>query len=219
MSLLDYLAADYPVIKATDTGTYILDLMNSEARTALPLVIDGNYVALIKEDDVLNWADANSPITQADFLNFKPMALDAIHPYDAAVLINDWKIPMLPIVDEAFKYLGVVTPYDLFRFFTENTGLSQSGGVLILSVKANDYSLSEIARICESNDVIILNVQILDYDKELMDVVIKTNTKDLQALKSSFLRYEYDIKGVYGAFKTHYDHEDRYKLLMNYINM
>lgn len=219
MSILDYLSTDIPALKPADSGNYILDLMNSENQFALPLVIDEGFVALVREEEILNWSKKDNPIVEADFLNFKPMALETVHPYDAAVLLHDWKIPMLPIVDEATKYLGAVTPIELFSFFTENNGLSEPGGILILSIKPKDYSLSEIARICESNDVIILNVQIIGYHQEIMDVIIKTNTKDLQALKSTFIRYEYDIKRVFGALETHYDHEDRYKLLMNYINM
>ena len=219
MSILDYLNTDYPIVKPSESGAQILALMDSEAKTALPVVDEGLYLATIKKEDVLIWDQKEGIISKTEFLKFKPMALDAIHPYDAAILLKDLEISILPIVDESSKYLGVVTPTDLFYFFCENTGLAQSGGILILSVRPKDYSLSEIARICESNDATILNVQIAGFDRELMDVTLKTNTKDLHALKASFIRYEYTIKEVYGAYKDWYDNEDRYKLLMNYINM
>lgn len=219
MSILDYLSSNFPIAKPSDTGIQILALMNAEAKLALPIVDEDNYLATIKKDDILIWEQKERPISETEFLNFKPMALDTLYPYDVAILLKDLKIPILPIVDESFKYLGVVTPTDLFYFFCENSELAHSGGILILSIKPNDYSLSEIARICESNGTIILNVQIIGYDRDLMDVILKTNTKDLQSLEASFVRYEYTIKEVYGAFKELNDNEDRFKLLMNYINM
>lgn len=219
MSILDYLSSYYPVAKPSDTGIQILELMNTEAKIALPIVDEDNYLATIKKEDILIWQQKEHPISETELLNFKPLALDTSYPYDVAILLKDLKIPMLPIVDETFKYLGVVTPSDLFYYFCENSELAHSGGVLILSIKPNDYSLSEIARICESNNTIILNVQIVGYDKDLMDVILKTNTQDLQSLEASFVRYDYTIKEVYGAFKKLNDNEDRFKLLMNYINM
>lgn len=219
MSILDYLSTAYPTVKPSDNRTQILELMNTEAKTALPVVAEENYLATIQKEDILIWEQKEQPVSETDLMKFKPMAFDIVYPYDVAILLKDFKIQMLPIVDENFKYLGVVTPSDLFYFFCQNSEIARPGGVLILSIKPNDYSLSEIARICESNDTIILNVQIVGYDRDVMDVILKTNTKDLQALEASFMRYDYTIKEVYGAYKITNDNEDRFKLLMNYINM
>jgi len=220
MAILDYLSTDIPVIKPSDTGSGILDLMQAEAQTALPLLNGDQYVALIKETDILEWPQQENAISTSEFLHFRPMVLDTAHPYDAAVLLSELSIPFVPILDEGNKYLGVVTAEDLLHFFCKNSGLNHAGGIIVLSVKPNDYSLSEISRICESNDAIILNVQVMiEHAGELMDVIIKTNTKDLQGLRASFERYEYTIKEIYGGIVLQNDVEDRYKLLMNYINM
>jgi len=80
--------------------------------------------------------------------------------------------------------------------------------------------LSEIARLCENEDVIIISSQIsTNKVTGKVDVTLKTNRTDLHALASSFERHNYVVTQVYGEQANYEDMLDRYKLLMNYINM
>jgi hypothetical protein len=56
-------------------------------------------------------------------------------------------------------------------------------------------------------------------DKEMMEVVLKTNTKEIQSLIASFERYEYTVKEVFGEMPAMESMLDRYQSLMHYINM
>ena len=184
-------------------------------------LIDGDeYKALVKEDDILNWDTPEQPLSSADFLNFRPVVYGHLHPYEAVRRAIQQDITVVPIIDEANKYLGSIDRNDLLEYLSANSGISQTGGIITLEVKPADYSLSEIARICENNDVIILNTQVFTFpDKETMEVVIKTNTKDIQSLISSFERYEYSIKDFFGDVPSRESVMERYESLMHYINM
>ena len=50
-------------------------------------------------------------------------------------------------------------------------------------------------------------------------MTIKTNRNDLAGVVQAFERYNYVVKEVFGEQNSHEDLLDRYKLLMNYINM
>src|SRR5690606_27317784 len=94
------------------------------------------------------------------------------------------------------------------------------GGIIILEMRPVDYSLSEIARICENNDAIILNLQIFTQpESDMMRVVIKTNTREVQTLVASFERYEYNVRQVFGELPAQESMKERYESLMRYINM
>jgi acetoin utilization protein AcuB len=59
-------------------------------------------------------------------------------------------------------------------------------------MEQRNYSVSEIARICESNDVSILNLSVNTIDANgLQAVTIKVNAQDIQALQATFERYGY----------------------------
>lgn len=207
------ISKDFPIADA-------LDLMNNFQVAELPVVSGNHLITLVKEENLLDAPDSQGLIGTVIGNIPSPVVFSQAHPYEAAVRMAEYKLSLLPVIDEQENYLGVVTRNDLFSLFFERTSLAQPGGIIVLEMKPMDYSLSEISRICESCDTSILNVQIFfEPDNEWMSVVLKTNKKDLQVLKASFERFEYNIKEVFGLVPSQEDLIDRYQLLMNYINM
>lgn len=213
---------EIPCLRATQTIAEALDMMKDFFVAELPFVDNGRLVALVDEDALLDIADTSATVSESVTLKASPVVATTAHPYEAACRIAEFKLSLLPVIDDQEQYLGVITRHDLFQYiFDPATGLAFPGAVIVLSMKPADYSLSEIARICESCDTSILNVQIFSAapQGEGMDVVLKTNKKDLQALRAAFERFEYDVKEVFGAQADEGNLIERYRLLMNYINM
>jgi acetoin utilization protein AcuB len=103
---------------------------------------------------------------------------------------------------------------------SEHGSILEPGGIITLEIKPNDYSLSEIARICESNDITILQSGVYtNMETGMLDVTLKINRMEFSALVASFERYEYRVKEMYGESPAFENLLNRYNLLMNYINM
>ncbi len=209
-----------PTLLPTDTGSRALSLMEQNNLTQLPLVADEKYMALVQESDVLDWDTPESPLSKASFLNYRPAVFASGHPFEALRVAHQQNLSVLPVVDNENTYLGAITKDNLLRYITENSGVDNPGGIIVVELDPRDYSLSEIARICESEEVIIISTQIATNKVTgKIEVTLKTNRTDLQGLASSFERHNYSVLQVYGE-QTHYeDMLDRYQLLMNYINM
>jgi len=220
MFIQQLISPDIPVLHPEDSGDKALQLMQEFHLPHLSLVEGEEYKALIREDDLLNWETPEAPLSSADFLQFRPVVYGNQHPYEAVRRAVQQHITIVPVINEQNKYLGAVSGHDLLEYLGNNSGLDQSGGIVVLEMKPVNYSLSEIARICENNDVILLNVQVFTYPgSELMEVVLKTNTKEIQSLIASFDRYEYTVKEVFGDMPAIESMIDRYQSLMHYINM
>jgi len=220
MFIYQLISNDIPTLVPSDSGDKALQLMQDHQVTNLSVVEGTEYKALLKEEDLLNWETPEMPLSSGDFMNFKPVVYGNQHPYEAVRRAVQQNVTVVPVINEENKYLGSVSRNDLFEYLTNNSGLDKSGGIITLEIKPVNFSLSEIARICESNDVIITNLQVFTYpNEEMMDVVIKTNTKELQSLVASFERYEYQIKEVFGEMPAMDSMIDRYQSLMHYINM
>lgn len=220
MFIHQLISSDIPALHMEDTGDKALQLMQELHVAHLSLIDGDEYKALIKEDDILNWDTPEQPLSSAAFLNFRPVVYGHLHPYEAVRRAVQQNISVVPVINEENKYLGSVSRNELLEFMSAHSGINQSGGIITLEVNPANYSLSEIARICENNDIIIINVQVFTYDgKETMDVVIKTSTKEIQSLVSSFERYEYTVKEIFGEMPSIEGMMDRYESLMHYINM
>ncbi|HXS38368.1 MAG TPA: CBS domain-containing protein [Flavipsychrobacter sp.] len=210
-----------PTLMLTDTGSRALYLMEENNLSQLPLVVEEQYMALIQENDVLDWNTPESQLSLADFLNYKPAVFATGHPYDALRIAHQQNLSIVPVVDNDNKYLGAITRDELLKYITENSGLNNPGGIIVLEMEPKNYTLFEIARICENEDVIIISTQLNTNNQSgTVEVTLKTNRTDLRAVVASFERHNYKVKEVYGEKnQDHDDVLDRYNLLMNYINM
>ncbi len=209
-----------PLVTPSDTGVQALSIMESNHLLQIPLVEEEKYVALLQEQELLDWKAADSALSEADFSNYRPAVVASGHPFEALRVAHSQNISVLPVVDNENNYLGAITSDDLLGFFAESTGIDNPGGILVLEIKPADYSLAQIARVCEQEDTIIISTHLFSNpDTGLLELTIKTNRSDLQGLVSSFERYKFSVKEVHGGRTAQDDSMDRYKLLMNYINM
>jgi len=220
MSIRDIISPIVPVLAPEDSGDKALELMDEYHLTQLPLVNHEHYVALVQENDLLDMSDMHSPLSGATLTGFRPAVNEAAHPYDVARLFKEMNLSAIPVINNEGDYLGTVTRESLLTYLTDNNGVKESGGIIVLEMDPRDYSLSEIARICESNDIQIISMQQhSDTEKGLLQVTLKLNKNDMQGLIATFERFEYNVMAVFGENPLKEDLQQRYDLLMNYLNM
>jgi CBS domain-containing protein len=185
----------------------------------LPIVMDDVYAGVVKESELLEWETPEKSLSEAEFLNYKPAVLFSSHPYEALRIFHQNKMGLLPVVDSENKYVGAITAGSLLAFMAENGGFESAGGVIVLEILPHNYSLYQIARICENEDITIISSHMCTNPNGAMEVTIKTTQTSLDAVVSSLERHEYKVLEVYGDATSLEDMMDKYHLLMNYINM
>lgn len=208
-----------PQLTLEDTGNKALELMEENNTTQLPLVQNGKYVSLVMEDDLLDWDMPESPLGKGDFSEYKPAVFAQGHPFEALRVAHRQHLSILPVVDRENNYLGAITQDDLLKYITENSGVDNPGGIIVIEIMPRDYSLSEIARICENEEVNIISMQLHNGADGKLEITLKTNRSNLTALSNSFERHNIIVKEVYGEQLSYDDVKERYDSLMNYLNM
>jgi acetoin utilization protein AcuB len=104
--------------------------------------------------------------------------------------------------------------------FSQTKSIKTPGGVVILSVKEKDYSLSEISGIVESNDGQILSASLNQTQlNDELEITLKINKIDLSRILASFYRLNYTVKAAYHSSELTNDLEDRYNAFMTYLNV
>lgn len=92
------------------------------------------------------------------------------------------------IKDQVEKFSSSVTPEQ----FTEISRMENS--LIILEVPLKDYTLTEIARIVESNNTHILSLNSMPISGgEILLVSLKLDTDDVTVLLRSFERFNYHV--------------------------
>lgn len=217
----ELISADIPSVEPSQSITQVLELMYQVGIQHLPLVNHENkLLGLLSENMLLEVPNSDAEVkTLQDFLFFSPV-FENFHIYEIARYAVQSSVSTLPVVNKEDVYIGSIATHNLLKAMTDKTGLNLLGGIIVLEIKQSDYSLSEIARVCENNDASIIHLQVNTNDStDKIVVSIKVNKTRLEALVASFLRYEYTVLDFYGDATTQDNIMDRYSLLMNYINM
>jgi acetoin utilization protein AcuB len=219
MTLENIISHEVPTLKPEDTGNKALDLMEENKFTQLPVVSDDNYITLVQEADIMEWKDPESALSAAELSSFKPAIPASAHPYEGMRVMQQMNLSILPVLDSEQKYLGCVTQGGLLKYLLENSGIDTPGCIVVLEIAPRNYTLYEIARICENEDVTILDVQVHTNERGMMEVTLKLNRSAVEAVVSSFERHNYHVKEVFGEESNKEDITGKYNLLMNYLNM
>ena len=207
-----------PILSTEDSGDSALAVMEENNLTQLPIVSEEHYVGLIQENDLLEWPDTHAPLKNTAQLN-KPAIIASAHPFEAIRIMNQMGLSILPVIDSEHRYVGTLTKDTLLKYVAESSGIDNPGGIIVLEIAPRNYSLYEIARICENEDVMIINLQVHTNEAGKLEVTMKLNRSALEAVVSSFERHDYHVKEVFGQEVNAEDIEGKYNLLMNYINM
>lgn len=215
------LISTVPVLHPMDSGSRALRLMNEYHLTQLPLVLENKYLAMVEEDDILDLEDPETLLENMEYNGPRHAIQENAHFYEALKVFYDQKMCALPVISKDNEYLGILTKDNLLAVLAQYNGVKEPGGILSLEIEPRDYSLSEIARIAESNDVTLLSVNtITNPATGRLEVLLKTNRQELQPLVATFERFKYYVVKY---TITAEDEEDtlkkNYDLFMNYISI
>ncbi|MBL4654494.1 MAG: CBS domain-containing protein [Bacteroidia bacterium] len=209
-----------PPLKTSDTGTRALDWMDEFRVSHLPIVNNNELLGVISEVDILDLNDSEQPLGNHKLSLHKSFVYENQHIYEIIKLIDDQKLTIVPILDANDHYIGMVSLHEIVKTFAKMAALDSPGGIIILELGVRDYSLSEIARIVESNDAKILSSYVTSHvESTKVEVTLKINKTDLTRIIATFDRFSYNIKASYHQDEFFEDLRERYDSFIHYLNI
>jgi len=207
-------------LKTSDTGLIALNWMEEFRVSHLPIVNDNDFLGLISESDIYEMNSYEEPLGNHVLSLQKPYVLKSQHVYEVIRQVFEQQLSLIPVIDDNKKYLGSITLPGLVRSFAKLAAVDSPGGIIVLEMGIRDYSLSEIARIIESNDASILSLYIMTLpDSTKMEVTIKINRMDIGPVIQTFIRYNYIVKASIYEEELNESLKDRYDSLMKFLDI
>lgn len=220
MTAHDIKTDEVPCLLPTDNVLKALQVMEEYRVTHVPVVRGGKFIGLLTEDDALTVEDLESEIERHLQSLLKVFVRHDQHVFDIIKMMSEFKLTNVAVVDNNQNYLGCITAEHLVGEVSQFTAVSEPGSVIVLDLNVNDYTMSEIARIIESNDAKILSSFVTSHpDSVRMELTLKINKSDLSGIIQTFNRYNYTVSASYHESKLDELMHDRYEELMKYLNM
>jgi acetoin utilization protein AcuB len=202
-----------------DDGKAALSLMDNLRVSHLPVVRNNFYLGIISENEILEWQSTDELIQEHLPNLMAPYVLGTQHLFDIIEVLEENSLSVVPILSEEKKYMGAISNRKLLYTMAKSAAVQSIGGVIVLEMNQNDYSLSEIASIVESNNAKILSSYITSLPNSTkMELTIKVSITEVDAIIADLRRFEYNIMASYQDGSSNDDMMERYESLMRYLN-
>lgn len=218
MRAFDLITEEIPPLIHTDSGEKAINWMDEFKVSHLPVLKNGNFVGVVSESDILDHQDVETSLDVLFQHLPRPFVNSNAHIYEVLAIMSEFKLSVLPILDEKEKYLGCTSIYRLMTELANTGSIKERGGIIVLEVNSIDYSMAQIGQIVEGNNARILSSFILSNpDSTKLDVTLKINQLDLSSIMRTFERYDYVVKASYQNGASDDDVQWRYDALMNFL--
>ncbi|HBG70316.1 MAG: hypothetical protein A2W93_16000 [Bacteroidetes bacterium GWF2_43_63] len=209
-----------PSVKTSTSASEALTLMEEYKITHLAIVNNEEYLGLVSEDDLLGLNDFEQPIGNIKLMTQGASVSENAHIFDILRTIYQHKLSLIPVTGKNNILAGVILSDSVLRVVAELLSVNNPGGIIIIEMNVIDYSLTQISNIVESNDALIIASFVRTMpNSTMMQLVLKVNNSDIGKILQTFTRYEYNVVASFGEDMIDDILQDRYELLMRYLNM
>jgi acetoin utilization protein AcuB len=206
-------------ILPSEDGNRALQMMDQYRINHLAVVKNDFYLGVISDKEIMNWNSSEEYIEEHLPNLASPHVLHNQHLFDIIEVLEQNNLSVVPVLDEDNQYKGVITNRKLLYTIAKSATIQSVGGVIVLQMNNNDYSLTEIASIVESNDTKILSSYVISRkDSTQMELTIKLNKTDITDIIKDFERHEYVVSASYKEQDSDTDFLERYESLMKFLN-
>lgn len=219
MFIGQYISKDYHEVSLSNSIDMALNKMTDNHLKQLAVAEDKIYHGLITEDILFDQIDTYAPL-ESIRVSFKSVFLfDYQHIYDALQYMVAYDLCFIPILNKNHEYQGVLSKINLLTALNDTLG-NDEGAIIVLELGIRDNALSHIARIIETENTAILSTAVRQVpDSTKLEMTIKLNKTNISAVVASLWRNDYVVKATFRDGGAQSDIQDRYDLLMNYLDL
>lgn len=215
-----YITYDIEPLSIKDTVAEAIRRMNQFHVDVLP-VVDNMHLVNYADFELLEELDENSLLSEIElFATVLPFVKLNQHLLDALTHLKSLDVSLMAVLDENGEYQGVLRTRDVVKAFSESLSIRNSGSIIVIKMKAIDYSFSNLSRVIEYSDAKILGLFVFESKtSDDLEIHIKLNITHLKHVLATLERYDYKVIQYFNREDASDDLDERYQNLMTYIDI
>lgn len=217
MTVATILSSLDPLSTEDTVGEALLLMADGHIGHLPVLTPDGLLDSVVSELALRAHPDPNLPI--GSLIAGEPVSvrLDT-HVFDAAHLLRQHALSMIPVVREDGAYAGLVVRQALFGQLAHMLATEEPGAILVLDADRRDFSLGQVAQLVEQSGVRILSVSTEDDPGDgHVRVTLKLNVTDTARVRHLMAHYDYRVVAVFDEAED--DLEERAAAFLRYLEV
>ena len=219
MLVSEIIQSSFPVLHYTNSVADAIELLQQNNTEHLAVVNNDHYEGLLSMDELLSAEDADNISMLTDKFIHISIA-DNQHFLSALKIITESGITALPVLSNNGEYLGIITEKILVQSLSSFLSADVPGGIFVLEMQKQKFSIGEISRLVETNDAFV--TQINTYTEQLSGLLIvtfKINKTEISDILATLQRYDYTIRHYFGEEFYENGLKENFENLMAYLNV
>lgn len=209
-----------PCLEVQDTCEKAIGFMDEFKLSHYPVVDGALFVGLIYEEDLFEFDDWGQSIIHSKIRLPHVAVTENKHFLSVVQQFQASNLTCIPVIGEKSQFIGVITLQKIIQVFGSASVVQDMGSVIELELAPNDYYLTEVSRIIESNEVKILGTYIRNFaDSNKIILTIKLNKQEVEGVLSHLERFGYKVHASYQLQSQTEEMQDRYDNLMHFLNL
>jgi predicted transcriptional regulator len=213
MQIQDLNYAGYPWVQHTESVATALAMMEDEQLTHLPVVEGTTYQGLVSREALYEVSDDSIALDQLGWPLPRPSVKPTDHFQAAVKVMGEQGLSLVPVITEQQELLATISALELTTTIGKFLGLQAGGALLVLEKEAQHYTASEVAKLVESNDAQLLQLNTtVNAQTGHIQITIRLNKYEVSDVIATFQRYDYTVRFYVGEeqyaneLKSNYDH-------------
>ncbi|MDN3204873.1 cbs domain containing protein [Algoriphagus sediminis] len=221
MQASEFITDFIPPLKLSDKVSLALAWMEEIRTAVLPVVDQGKFLGFVRDEVILDLNDLGLTIAEIELDGLDCKVYGDQHVYEILKAGAENGFNAVAILNREDIYQGVVTIEDSLTAFAESLSIQATGSVLVLSMEMTDYSLSEIARLVETENGKILSSIISSdpLDSSKIKLTLKIDQPELRHIKATLERFGYKIIDHFEEEAGISSEEDRIGNLLRFLDI
>jgi predicted transcriptional regulator len=161
--------------------------------THFPIVENNKLIGMLAQSDVLYIEDDFEEIYNLTHLLQHYDIQGHTNCLDLLSLFAENDTDIIPVVDNNKVYLGYFELDEIIRLFYKTPFLESDATTLIIEKETEQFTMSEIAQIVESNNIDILGLYISEQKGNKTQITLRMETEHINEAIQSLRRYGYHV--------------------------
>ncbi|MDP2174617.1 MAG: CBS domain-containing protein [Bacteroidota bacterium] len=215
-----YIIKDVEPLIPNQTVEEALLVLNKLHIDMLPLVDNQKLVNYISYENLEGHA-SNVLLSRIPFFTtVLPFVTPNQHIINVLSQLKTLNLSLLAVLDDENNYVGILKTKDIVKALSQSLSVKSQGSIIVIRLKPQDFSLSDIVRIIEYGDAKVLGFFTFEIENsDELELHLKLSTTFLRNILATLERYEYNVVQYYNREDANDDNDWRYEHLMKFIDL
>lgn len=219
MNITDYILNEIKPLKLKSSVADAIELFDNYPITHFPVIENNKLLGSFAEDDIHTTNENDHELVEHAHLLNSFFADEKATVLELLKVFADNDTNIIPVLNKNKDYIGYYDLRDVLDVFSTSPFMIEESETLIVEKLENDYSMSEISQIIESNSAKLLGCYISEKKNDFVQITLKIVSSDIHEIMHTFRRYEYKIISMHDNDIYLEDLKNRSEYLQKYLEM